>query len=667
MPSSVLGKRTRSSNSGTTGTRLATAVANSSCPAPKSPLPRAKRQARADIFNDENENPFYRKASPSAAQDGDLVELGALSESTPIKHGHAGKRFISSPVKLRGHFDIIRHNNGSRALTYKIGVSANHITDENAIPVQNPTPETPRHRDALSKKAPFTPRHRVAFTGKPLTPGTPKTPSTPNAVSTVYSQARQLFARSTEPGQLIGREAESQKLTEFVQTCVSKSAGGCTYVSGPPGTGKSAMVKEVMETFETSSTLKKSYINCMSIKTSRDLCERLLEALCEDVDVQEGDEEKTLQGIFLPKKKSATVYVVTLDEIDHIVTLDLESLYKIFKWSLQKSSHLVLVGIANALDLTDRFLPQLKALGLKPQLLPILPYTAAQIRTVITTRLKSLVPADSANPGYVPFLHPAAIELCSRKVSSQTGDLRKAFDICRRAVDLIEMETKQKHEQALNEQKLQESPSKKPLEENTNLASPARANKAEDMSLARSLATLTVETAPRASIGHVNKVTSATFGNGSSQRLKTLNLQQKAALCALVALEKRKREAVSNVLATPSKSRGAAPTVKALYDVYCALCRRDSVLHPLTSTEFRDVIGSLETLSLISAIDGKNGSFVALNTPSKRGRKPGFGSGAGVGDEKRVGSCVSEKEIAQAVEGLGAGILKSILSGEGLD
>src|ERR1700709_1585638 len=100
MPSSVLGKRTRSSNSGTTGTRLATAVANSSCPAPKSPLPRAKRQARADIFNDENENPFYRKASPSPAQDGDLMELGALSELTPIKHGHAGKRFISSPVKL---------------------------------------------------------------------------------------------------------------------------------------------------------------------------------------------------------------------------------------------------------------------------------------------------------------------------------------------------------------------------------------------------------------------------------------------------------------------------------------------------------------------------------------------------------------------------------------
>jgi cell division control protein 6 len=532
--------------------------------------------------------------------------------------------------------------------------------------VQIPTPETPRHRDALSKKAPITPRHRVTFTGKALTPRTPRTPGTPGVISTVYSQARQLFSRSTEPGQLIGRDAERQELTEFVQTCTVKASGGCTYVSGPPGTGKSAMVSEVTETFEISTTLKKSYINCMSIKTSRDLCGKLLEELCEELDVMEGDEVKTLQGIFFPRKKTKTIYLITLDEIDHILTLNLEILYSLFEWSLQKASHLVLIGIANALDLTDRFLPRLKARNLKPQLLPFLPYTASQIKTVITTRLNSLVPADSATPAYVPFLHPAAIELCSRKVAGQTGDLRKAFDICRRAIDLIEAETKQKHEQALNEQAVQESPSKRPLEENINLSSPAgRASKTRNLSLAQSLGTLTVETAPRASIGHVNKITSTTFGNGSNQRLKTLNLQQKAAMCALVALEKRKREALANVMATPSKSRNAAPTVKALYDVYSMLCKRDSILHPLTSTEFRDVIGSLETLSLISAVDGKNGSFVGLNTPSKRGRK--FGSGVGVGDEKRVGSCVGEKEVAQAVEGLGAGILKSILSGEGLD
>jgi cell division control protein 6 len=488
-------------------------------------------------------------------------------------------------------------------------------------------------------------------------------------LSTVYAAARQLFARSSDPGKLVGREEERKELRGFINTCIERTSGGCTYVSGPPGTGKSALVHEITSELEESASLKKAYVNCMSMKTSKDLYTTLLETLSDDSEALEGKEMQTLQSMFVPRKRSTTVYVVTLDEIDHILTLDLDFMYSLFEWSLQKSSRLVLVGIANALDLTDRFLPRLKARNLKPNLLPFLPYSAAQIRVVITTRLKSLLPSGSAVSEFVPFLHPAAIDLCARKVSSETGDLRKAFDICRRAIELIEIETKQKHQQSLNEQMVN-SPSKKPLGENINLSSPlvpSPSKPSPSKTLAQSLAELTVETAPRALISHVNKITASTLGNGTNQRLKALNLQQKAALCALVALEKRKRLAASNVMATPSKFSNTAPTVKALYDAYCMLCKRDSVLHPLTSTEFRDVIGSLETLSLISAVDGKTGSFVGLNTPSKRGRKSGFGGGVGIGDEKRVGSCVGERELQQAAEGLGASILKSILSGEGLD
>jgi cell division control protein 6 len=505
---------------------------------------------------------------------------------------------------------------------------------------------------------------------KALTPRTPRTPSTPGtSITTVYNAARQLFARSSEPGKLIGRESERSELANFINTCIDTTSGGCTYVSGPPGTGKSALVHEITSELPESNTVKKAYVNCMSVKTSRDIYTALLQSLSSDPEVLEGKEMQTLQTMFVSRKRPSTVYVVTLDEIDHVLTLDLEFMYSLFEWSLQKSSRLVLIGIANALDLTDRFLPRLKARNLKPHLLPFLPYSAAQIRAVITTRLKSLLPADSTTPEFVPFLHPAAIDLCARKVSSQTGDLRKAFDICRRAIELIETETKQKHHQSLDEQAMN-SPLKKPLGENVNLSSPVvplPSQQSPSKTLAQSLAELAVETAPRALIAHVNKITSSTLGNGTNQRLKTLNLQQKAALCALVALEKRKRAVVSNIMATPSKFSNMAPTVKALYNAYCMLCKRDSILHPLTSTEFRDVIGSLETLSLISPVDGKSGSFVGLNTPSKRGRKPGFGGGVGIGDERRVGSCVGERELQQAAEGSGASILSSILCGDGLD
>ncbi|KAK4454606.1 cell division control protein 18 [Podospora aff. communis PSN243] len=542
------------------------------------------------------------------------------------------------------------------------------------------TPSTPRHYDVFAKSV-TTPRHRVMSVGKISRRMTPQTPLTPSSLQTVYHQARQLFSRSADPGQLIGRDDERAQLKKFLDRCTASRPGGCLYVSGPPGTGKSAMTNEItQEVVSATPSTKKAYVNCMSIKTSKDLYMSLFDQLVGEVDTSESDVVAILQKLFVPRKKTEDVFVVVLDEIDHILTLDLESLYRVFEWSLQKTSRLTLVGIANALDLTDRFLPRLKSRDLKPELLPFLPYTATQVKRIITTRLRSLLPeSTTATPDFIPFFHPAAIELCSRKVSTQTGDLRRAFEVCRRALDLVESETRMKHENEIKEQVLQMSPSRKVLGENHNLASTARASQQSAPTLlAKALQALTVENAPRVSISHLNKVTAAAFSNGTSQRLKTLNLQQKAALCALMAMEKRNRAAVAaataaaTVPSTPSsRSQVTAPTVKVLYEAYCMLCTRDSVLHPLSASEFREVIGSLETLSLITAVDGKTGSFSVLQAPgSGRGRKKKdvFGGIGGVcGDEKRVASCVGEREMETAVDGTGTDILRSILSGEALD
>lgn len=425
------------------------------------------------------------------------------------------------------------------------------------------------------------------------------------------------------------------------------------------------MITEMTREHSENNNIRSAYVNCMSIKSSKDLYNTLLGELKHGEDMSETDAVLALQNAFCPKKASSTTYLVTLDEIDHILTMGLESLYRLFEWSLQKSSRLVLVGIANALDLTDRFLPRLKAKNLKPELLPFLPYTAGQVKNIITTRLKSLMPEGKQD--YVPCIHPAAIELCSRKVSSQTGDLRKAFEICRRALDLIEAETRSKYEEAAREELVQMTPSKRPLGENVNGASPSGgSSRSVAQIMAKSLKSLTAETAPRASISHLNKITAAAFSNGTTQRLKALNLQQKAALCALVAYENRTRAAakMANGPTTPSKSQSLAPTVKILFDTYCCLCTRDSVLHPLSSSEFREVVGSLETLGLVNAVNGKNGSFATPQTPSKRGRKA---AAAAAGDDRRVASCVGEKDLESVAEGVGAGILKSILSGEALD
>ena len=469
----------------------------------------------------------------------------------------------------------------------------------------------------------------------------------------MYNDARQLFVRSADPGRLVGRDEERDELNSFVRKGIESKGGRSLYVSGPPGTGKSALVGEICNGFRETVDVQMAYINCMSVKSSKDIYSKLIEDLADDSMVKGEDGIPTLQALFVPKKKSpGQVYVVTLDEIDHLLTLDLEILYTLFEWSLQRASRLVLIGIANALDLTDRFLPRLKARNLKPQLLPFLPYTAPQIASVLTAKLKSLAFSPEGQPDYTPFVHHTAIQFCSKKVASQTGDLRKAFDIIRRAIDLIETETRQKHQNDLNDQSSLFSPSKSPLGENPNLSSPSRPK-----TLAASLSTLTATTAPRATIAHIARVTAAALSNGTPQRLQTLNLQQKAALCALISLEKSNRAVARSIFATPSKcsasTQASAPTVRKLYETYSALCKRENALHPLTSTEFADVVSGLETLGLV----GEEGRGFAIakgtGTPSKKTAKGK--------EERRVVSWVGEKEIEGCLEGVSGGILKGLL------
>jgi cell division control protein 6 len=392
------------------------------------------------------------------------------------------------------------------------------------------------------------------------------------------------------------------------------------------------------------------------MRTARDVYSKLIEDLCDDDDVFKKSEVERLRCMFIPDRKQAkkhSMFLVMLDEIDHLLTADTGVLQSLFEWSLQKESKVMLVGIANALDLTDRSLPQLKAKNLKPQLLPFMPYNASQIANVIISRLRSLLPDNEPDdPNFIPFVQPAAIQLCAKKVASQTGDLRKAFELIKRAIDIIEQETLQKLEkQALD------SPSRTVLVENINLSSsPKQAP----------VVLYTVLTAPRASIAHVAKITSSVFGQGTAQRLQCLNLQQKAAICALMALDRKRRE--YDVFGTPSKSKQLAPTVKQIFDAYCKLCRTDNILHPLTSTEFKDVLGSLDTLGLVGEYQSRGrGGTVAGGSDLRRTPSKSGGSSLNKAlDEQSLVCFVSQKEIEGQITGPGEGILRRIFSGEGL-
>lgn len=109
------------------------------------------------------------------------------------------------------------------------------------------------------------------------------------------------------------------------------------------------------------------------------------------------------------------------------------------------------------------------------------------------------------------------------------------------------------------------------------------------------------------------------------------------------------------------REENQAPSIKRLYECYAKLCRREEVLSPLSAGEFREVVGSLEGLGLVGGISAGKG---------RGGRGGLFSAGAGgVGDERKIVSCVGENEVVKmgVLVGVGGEILKSILEGEALD
>ncbi|OJD27374.1 hypothetical protein ACJ73_01238 [Blastomyces percursus] len=704
MASSVLGKRLRSDNASATIS-----------------LRSSKRQAQArpqpQIHEEEESN-----------NENDELSI-SHSPGCRSRQRRRGVTTTTTPRTLPVRNIPSKHTVPNKTINESISPSNTAIiTDENTRPHEFTTPKTPyRYRDALShnndntktKPVPVTPRRRVQVfaSGRPLTPRTPRMIASPAAAQTVYTPARQLFARSAAPGRLLGRNSERQELASFIHNAVQSRQGGCMYVSGPPGTGKSAMVDEVCQDLSVDVDLKKetlkiALINCASMTNSKDIYAKLAEELCEDPQLFKQSRTELLAGMFVQKKRTSSsatpsaLYLVVLDEIDHLLTTDVETLYTLFEWSLQPHSSLVLIGIANALDLTDRFLPRLKSKNMKPLLLPFLPYTASQIAGIISTRLRSLLPTSNTARAttatipedFTPFLHPAAIQLCARKVASQTGDLRKAFDIIRRTIDLVEQQTRQTQ----NPSSSCQSPTKVPLVENANLASslisppdtPSSSSSSSSTATPSTATIYTPVTAPRATVAHVARVTASAFCQGTVQRLQGLNLQQKAALCVLIALGRRKVDnRDSGILDTPSLSKSprstkssvaaevvTAPTVNELFVTYSGLCRRDKILQPLAATEFRDVIGSLETLGLVGEAQTKGrgrectsatggvggGGFNGLRTPSKPKtptRMAGRMTGAGA-DERMLVCFVSEGEVEKLICGEGEGILRGLFRAE---
>ncbi|XP_078442555.1 origin of replication complex subunit 1B-like [Wolffia australiana] len=260
---------------------------------------------------------------------------------------------------------------------------------------------------------------------------------------TELERAKHKLLLATLPKSLPCRSKEMEEITLFIKNAISEDncLGRCLYIHGVPGTGKTMTVHAAMRNLrsevDSGDLAPYSLVEINGLKLSTP--ETIYRAIYESLTGHRVGWKKALhllnerfcEGKKL-KKEDRRPCVLLIDELDLLVTKNQSVLYNILDWPTRPNSGLIVMGIANTMDLPEKLLPRISSrMGI--QRLCFGPYNYQQLQEIISSRLRG-----------VDIFEEQAIEFASRKVAAISGDARRALEICRRAAELVDYRQKEK-------------------------------------------------------------------------------------------------------------------------------------------------------------------------------------------------------------------------------
>ncbi|XP_029474065.1 origin recognition complex subunit 1 [Rhinatrema bivittatum] len=296
------------------------------------------------------------------------------------------------------------------------------------------TPATSRTPSARTPaKTPKTPVSKTPKTPRLATPRIPERSQPPGKPGSVLEEARLRLHVSAVPESLPCREQEFQDIYNFVESKIIDGTGGCMYISGVPGTGKTATVHEVIHCLQRAveedelPSFQCIEINGMKLTDPHQTYVQILKLLT-------GQKATADHAAALLEKRFCTpapkreVTVLLVDELDLLWTRKQNVMYNLFDWPTHKQAKLIVLTIANTMDLPERIMMNRVASRLGLTRMSFQPYSYKQLQQIITSRLN-----------HIKAFEDDAIQLVSRKVAALSGDARRCLDICRRATEIVEL------------------------------------------------------------------------------------------------------------------------------------------------------------------------------------------------------------------------------------
>ncbi|KAI0854828.1 ATPase [Xylaria cubensis] len=302
-----------------------------------------------------------------------------------------------------------------------------------------PKPRTPRKKQKTSRVATPSSRNKIVVKkALEFTPLATRFVSPSHHQSSPFQIARTQLHVASVPTTLPCRETEFSIVYSHLEAAITEGSGACIYISGTPGTGKTATVREVVSRLDDAVRADELddfifvEINGMKITDPHQSYCLLWEAL-RGQRVSPSQALDLLEREFNHPSPRRVPCVVLMDELDQLVTKTQSVMYNFFNWPGLRHSRLIVLAVANTMDLPERTLSNKisSRLGLTRITFP--GYNHEQLMKIIQSRLEGV-------PGNI--VEPDAVQFASRKVAAVSGDARRALDICRRAVELAEAEWK---------------------------------------------------------------------------------------------------------------------------------------------------------------------------------------------------------------------------------
>lgn len=209
---------------------------------------------------------------------------------------------------------------------------------------------------------------------------------------TELQMARERLHVSVVPKSLPCREKEFENIYTFLEGKIQDQCGGCMYVSGVPGTGKTATVTGVIRSLQQKAADDELpqfdflEINGMRLTEPRQAYVHIYKQLTGKTVSWEHAHSLLEKRFTTPAPRRVTT-VLLVDELDILCNRRQDVVYNLLDWPTKSAARLVVVTIANTMDLPERLLMGKVTSRLGLTRLTFQPYTHKQLQEIVTCRL----------------------------------------------------------------------------------------------------------------------------------------------------------------------------------------------------------------------------------------------------------------------------------------